>query len=246
MQTGGMTESEYVGTQRASVDEWMNGLGETRGDPGGGAAAGVMLAIAAALTAMIAGYTRPAAAGASGDGAKAPSDRRASDYASAVAALADERDAVLERAHELRVAALRLADDDAVASREFGGAFRLPKGDERDRAIRRGSVDGARSSAALGERAIGAVDDLQWLAQHANPALIADLAVACGALRAALTAARTNLSFDLAALTASGESLEQVHLEHPVLWGTVPRFDDAIARIDGITAAIDARAAPTD
>ncbi|UFS60926.1 cyclodeaminase/cyclohydrolase family protein [Subtercola endophyticus] len=219
-----MAKSEYAGTQRASVGEWMHGLGETRGDPGGGAAAGVMLAITAALTAMIAGYT----------------------HADTGSALADERDAVLERAHELRVAALRLADDDAVASREFGGAFRLPKGDERDRAIRHGSVDGARSSAALGERAIGAVDDLQWLAQNGNPALIADLAVACGALRAALTAARTNLSFDLAALTASGESLEQVRLEHPVLWGTVPRFDDAIARIDGITAAIDARAAPTD
>ncbi|WP_261167329.1 cyclodeaminase/cyclohydrolase family protein [Microbacterium sp. Marseille-Q6965] len=40
-----------------TIAEWIEGLAERRGDPGGGAAGGVMLAMGAALTAMVAAYT---------------------------------------------------------------------------------------------------------------------------------------------------------------------------------------------
>jgi formiminotetrahydrofolate cyclodeaminase len=181
-----------------------------------------MLAIAASLASMVAGYT------------DADGDRRA------------ELDAVLARARTLRQAALRLADDDSSAPEAFGAAFRLEPGPEREGAIQKASVEAAQASALLGERAIDAIDDLKWLAANGNPALIADVVVAFGALRAALTGARTNVSYDLSTLTSAGASLEQIRHEHPDLWATVKRLSAALDRIDGLTAEIDHRAAPTD
>ncbi|GAA2174698.1 hypothetical protein GCM10009784_14090 [Arthrobacter parietis] len=181
-----------------------------------------MLAIAASLTSMVAGYTDPGAE------------------------QGEQLERLLARAQELRRTALRLADDDAAASRAFGSAFRLNEGDERDRAIREASLGAARSSAMLGDHAIAAIDDLSWLAENGNKALIADVVVAFGALRAAVTGARTNVSFDLATLRSSGLTLEQVREQQPRLWAAVEKLDAAIVRIDEATAAVDHRAAPTD
>jgi len=217
-----MADSEAVTTQRSTVEDWTRALAESKGSPGGGAGTGVMLAIAASLTSMVAGYT------------EAEEARR------------PELDDVHARAHSLRETALRLADDDASASAAFGAAFRLEPGPEREDAIHRASVEAAKASALLGERAIDAINDLGWLASNGNPALIADVVVAFGALRAAVTGARTNVSFDLAALTSAGATLEQIREQHPALWATVEHLDAAVERIDGLTAGIDHRAAPTD
>jgi formiminotetrahydrofolate cyclodeaminase len=176
-----------------------------------------MLAVAASLTSMVAGYS---------DGA--------------------EVEAIRERARVLRHSALTLADEDATASRAFGAAFRLEKGPERDEAIRSASVDAARASAVLGEQAVTAIDDLAWLAHNGNPALVADVVVALGALRAAVAGARTNVSFDLGSLRSAGATLEDVRRQHPDLWRHVEQLTAALDRIDGLAAAIDDRAAPTD
>jgi formiminotetrahydrofolate cyclodeaminase len=217
-----MAGSEEVTTQHATVEDWTRALAESAGSPGGGAGTGVMLAIAAALTSMVAGYTE------AGDG------------------LREELAGLHARANSLREAALGLADDDASASEAFGAAFRLEPGPERETAIRQASEGAAKASAVLGERAMDAIGDLEWLASNGNPALIADVVVAFGALRAALTGARTNVSFDLAALTSAGAPLEQIREQHPALWATVKRLSTAVERIDGLTAGIDHRAAPTD
>lgn len=217
-----MADSEAVTTQCSTVEDWTRALAESNGSPGGGAGTGVMLAIAASLTSMVAGYTEPGEAQHAG------------------------LNALHARAHALREAALRLADDDASASAAFGAAFRLEPGPQREEAIHRASIEAAKASAVLGDRAIDAVEDLGWLASNGNPALIADVVVAFGALRAALTGARTNVSFDLAALTSAGATLEQIREQHPALWATVERLTAALDRIDALTAAIDHRAAPTD
>lgn len=217
-----MADSEEITTQHSTVQEWTRALGESVGSPGGGAGAGVMLAIAASLTSMVAGYT------------------------DAEGEQEDQLKDLLARAQDLRRTALHLADGDASASRAFGAAFRLDKGDERDRAIREASLVAARASAALGEHATDAISDLSWLADNGNKALIADVVVAFGALRAAVTGARTNVSFDLATLRSSGLTLEQVREQHPRLWAAVEKLDAAIERIDRVTAAVDDRAAPTD
>ncbi len=178
-----------------------------------------MLSIAASLTSMVAGYT------------EAEKNQQ------------EELAGIHSRARELRQTALQLADDDASASNAFGAAFRLDPGSEREKAIHRASVDAAKASAVLGERAIDAVEDLGWLASNGNPALIADVVVGFGALRAAITGARTNVSFDL---TSAGTDLEHVREEHPHLWDTVSRLSDALRRIDELTAGVDKKAAPTE
>ncbi len=215
----GVTGSRTT-THGSTVEQWMRGLAESTGSPGGGAAAGVMLAIALGLTSMVAGYSEPAE----------PEGELA---------------ALRGRARSRVDNALRLADDDASASEAFGSAFAREPGQEREDAIEKASLNAARASATLGDHAAEAIGDLEWLASHGNRALISDVTVAFGALRAAVVGARTNVSFDLAAAGSAGESLDQVRENHPALWATVKRFDAAIARIDRLTADIDDRAAPT-
>jgi formiminotetrahydrofolate cyclodeaminase len=216
-----MDSSEAVTTHDSTVDDWTRALAESTGSPGGGAGTGVMLAIAASLTSMVAGYS-----GKEDDGGRVAS--------------------IKERAQQLRREALKLADDDSTASRAFGAAFRLEPGPERDEAIRSASVEAAKASAVLGERAIEAIDDLAWLADKGNPALVADVVVAFGALRAAVAGARTNVSFDLGSLRSAGTSLKDVREQHPDLWANVERLTAALDRIDGLAARVDDRAAPTD
>ncbi|WP_224024129.1 cyclodeaminase/cyclohydrolase family protein [Arthrobacter sp. NicSoilC5] len=216
-----MEEAE-VTTQDSTVEEWTSALAESTGSPGGGAGTGLMLAVAASLTSMVAGYS-----GNGEDDGGEPAGIRA-------------------RARVLRREALKLADDDASASKAFGAAFRLEPGPERDEAIRRASLEAAASSAVLGERAIQAIDDLAWLATNGNRALVADVVVAFGALRAAVAGARTNVSFDLGSLRSAGATLEQVRQQQPDLWAAVEKLSEAMDRIDTLTADIDHRAAPTD
>ncbi|WP_416416830.1 cyclodeaminase/cyclohydrolase family protein [Paenarthrobacter aromaticivorans] len=214
-----MESSQEITTQGSTVEDWTKALAESSGSPGGGAGTGVMLAIAASLASMVAGYT------------EAPGQQLADLHA---------------RARSLRETALKLADDDATASKAFGAAFRLDPGPEREEAVHRASVDAAKASAVLGDHAIEAIEDLGWLATNGNPALIADVVVGFGALRAAIAGARTNVSFDLGSLRSAGATLDEIKEKHPDLWATVGRLSDALDRIDQLVAAVDGKAAPTD
>lgn len=217
-----MDDSAAVTTSGSTVEDWTRALAESTGSPGGGAGTGLMLAVAASLTSMVAGYTED------DGGARGKVPR------------------IRERAQALRAEALKLADEDATASQAFGAAFRLEPGQERDEAVRAASVEAAKASAELGDRAIAAVDDLAWLAENGNRALVADVVVAFGALRAAVAGARTNVSYDLGALRSDGSTLEDIRAQHPDLWSTVERLTSALDRIDALAAGIDDRAAPTD
>ncbi|AWB85644.1 cyclodeaminase/cyclohydrolase family protein [Mycetocola zhujimingii] len=217
-----MNDRAKVSATTSTIEDWTDALARATGSPGGGAASGVMLAMAYALTSMVAGYTEV-------DGP-----------------LKQELDALKDRAVAGRRAALHLADEDAAASKSFGSAFRLEPGEERENAIREASVTAAETSADLGRTGADAVGDLEWLAQHGNPALVADVAVACGALRAAVAGARTNMSFDLGSLTAGGESLDDVRKQHPALWETAQQLDELLGRIDRLTADIEGKAVPAE
>ena len=217
-----MENSAAVSARSSTIEAWTEALAQSTGSPGGGAASGVMLSIAYALTSMVAGYT------------EVDEDRQS------------ELDALKERATTGRETALRLADQDASASKSFGQAFRLEPGDARKEAIREASVEAAESSADLGRTGAEAVGDLEWLAEHGNPALVADIAVACSALRAGVAGARTNMSFDLGSLPSGGETLDDVRRQHPLLWKTVQDLDVVLARIDSLSARIEGRATPPE
>ncbi|HWR85736.1 MAG TPA: cyclodeaminase/cyclohydrolase family protein [Rhodoglobus sp.] len=156
----------------------------------------------------------------------------AAGLTSMVAGYSDDA-AMVERARALQREALRLADADAAASAEFGAAFR----EGSQEAIRDASLGAARSSAELGSLALDALADLEHLAGHGKPSLVADVAVAFAALRAALAGARTNLGYDLAEATDHDEG--RTHSSE-----LVRRLADAIGRVDRSVAAIDDRAVP--
>ncbi|EMQ98189.1 cyclodeaminase/cyclohydrolase family protein [Paeniglutamicibacter gangotriensis] len=217
-----MDDTEEATTQNSTVEQWTKALARSTGSPGGGAGAGLMLAVAASLTSMVAGYTEPE------EHTRAQLSR------------------IRDQAQVLRTDALRLADEDASASRAFGAAFRLEPGPDRESAISRASIEAAKASAVLGMRAIDAIDSLAWLAVHGNRALVADIVVAFGSLRATVTGARTNVSFDLAALSSGGGTPELTRQQHPSLWATVGALNAALDRIDALTGEIDHLAAPTD
>ncbi|QJU54889.1 cyclodeaminase/cyclohydrolase family protein [Herbiconiux sp. KACC 21604] len=187
--------------------DWTAALAEPHGDPGGGAASAVMLSMAAALTSMTAGY---AAAERFGD---APDD-----------AEWEERRGVIERrARKLRARALELADADAAVSGAFAPAYSIDDRREREEAVAQVSAAATRTSQLIGEAALALPDDLEWLARHGNPALLADVAVARSALRGALCGARTNLTAD------GGDELTADER------ASLARFDEAIARLDART-----------
>ncbi|MCP2032111.1 formiminotetrahydrofolate cyclodeaminase [Okibacterium sp. HSC-33S16] len=217
-----MDDSTPASARSATIESWTAALAQSTGAPGGGAASGVMLSITYALTSMVAGYT------------EVDDDSQA------------ELDAVKRRAANGRERALELADADASASKSFGRAFRIEPGEDRKEAIRDASLDAAQSSADLGAQGAAAVDDLEWLARHGNPALIADIAVACGALRAAVAGARTNASFDLGALPSNGQPLTDVREQHPHLWKDVEELTAVLDRIDRLTAEVENRATPAE
>ncbi|HJX77092.1 cyclodeaminase/cyclohydrolase family protein [Glutamicibacter sp.] len=207
----------------STITGWLNALSISDGAPGGGAACGIMLAIAASLTSMVCGYTST------------------EDHEQQVTlSLIDSR------AKELKDKALKLGDQDAAVTNAFGAAFRMEQGPDRQQAVKDASIQAAKASAALGELAITAIADLQWLAEYGNRALIADVAVALGALRAAVTGARTNVSFDLSKVATDHTDLAEVRDAHPQLWQMVQQLTGAQEEIDRIAEGIDHRAAPTD
>jgi formiminotetrahydrofolate cyclodeaminase len=199
----------------STVAEWAAGLAAAHGNPGGGAAAGVMLSFAAALVSMVAGYTE------ADRYADAPEDDE----------WERQRSSVAGRARDIRHRALALADADAAVSGGFGAAFRHEPGPERDEAVREASLAASRSSEDLGDAALPLIDDLEWVQERGNPALRADVVVAEAALRAALVAARANLSNDLHAMI-SAEADGHDDPARPALEAAIDRFDAGITRLE--------------
>jgi formiminotetrahydrofolate cyclodeaminase len=153
-----------------SLDAWLDRLSQRGGEPGGGAASGVMLAIGAALLHMVAAYT--------------PDDERAQRSG--------------RRAVELRVDALRAAEDDGVRSAALGVALAEDASPARDARIVDTGTAGAESSATLVGIGAALAAELRVLADRGNPHLIADVAVAAEAIGAGLGGALTNLRSCLA------------------------------------------------
>lgn len=153
----------------APLDDWLAALAQPNGAPGGGAACGVILALSAGLLHMVAEYTR---------------DPRATPIAA--------------RVTDARAAALRAAEADGERSADFGAALALAQDDpQRDDRVARSALAASESSVALGDVGSGIVPDLDVLAEVANPAVRADLAIAADALALGISGAAINLRADL-------------------------------------------------
>ena len=144
------------------LDDWLDALSRPRGSPGGGAASGVMLAIAASLMSMVGGYS--------------DDDPRAAD--------------IVDRLARQRAEALRAVEADGVVSSSFGAALALPSDDpSRDERVRNAAVEAARSAAQVGVIGVAMLRDVRVLVEAGNPHIVVDLAVAAEALRAGLSGA---------------------------------------------------------
>jgi len=202
-------------TVRSPLPDWLTGLAAPHGNPGGGAAGAVALAMAAALCEMVAGY--PPVGDSDGD---------------ALAVIA-------ERGRQSREHALVLADADGDASIAFAEAYRLPEGSERAAAVTAASLAAADSAAAVARKAIALSELVLELEVVGPPILWSDVAIAAALVRTAIVSARVNIGVDVAAVDAAqvnGHGADTSYL--------ITLLDEcaaAIARLDGTLERLDAR-----
>lgn len=161
------------------MDDWFDALSRPTGSPGGGAASGVMLAIAASLMSMVGGYS--------------DDDPRASER--------------LDPLTGRRVEALRAVEADGVVSARFGAALALPSDDQsRDERVREAAVEAAESAAQVGGIGVRMLRDVRVLVEAGNPHIAVDLAVAAEALGAGLSGASLNIRANLQIARRHGSS----------------------------------------
>ncbi|MEH3088590.1 MAG: cyclodeaminase/cyclohydrolase family protein [Microbacterium arborescens] len=168
----------------ATVEDFLAALARDQGDPGGGAAAAVVTAIAASLGQMVCRYSP------------------------------DETAAVVagRRLGDLRTRAMAAAQHDATASGGLGAALRPAEPGaeaERDRRIVVAATRAATTSALVGAVALAVWDQLRVVADVGDRHLSADVAVAAGAVAAGLGGAATNLRGGLTLLAAHGDAAEE-------------------------------------
>ncbi len=164
-----------------ALDAVLDALARDQGDPGGGAASGIMTAISAALAQMVCRYTRDA----------------------------PETDAIDRRLGALRARAVIAAERDAKASGALGVALRPagPAGsDDRSRRIVTAATTAVETSAELGAVSLAVWHELMTVAAVGNRHLLADVAVAADAVAAGLGGAVTNLRGGLALVEAHGDA----------------------------------------
>lgn len=163
-----------------TIEGFLSQLAAKVPAPGGGAAAGLEAAQAAALLAMVARYS---------DGPK---------YAEHAALIAH----VLAEADKLTAEALALAQADADAFAAVADAYKLPKDTEQAKQARSKAIAGALAGAARPPAdVIGAALRLAELAEELLPAgnrnVLTDVAAAAEAARAAASTARVNVEVNL-------------------------------------------------
>ena len=196
-----------------TIGDFLGQLGARVPAPGGGAAAALQAAMAAALLGMVARYT---------------SGARYAEHEQTIGHIITEAD-------ELRGIALRLADADADAFTAVTEAYRLPRegaGEEaaRAEAVHRALVNAAWPPAQVISLAEVVVNIAEALAAIGNRNVISDVAAAAEAARAAAATARVNIEINLADISDEQASMEII--------AQAGKADDVIARASRITAAV--------
>jgi glutamate formiminotransferase/formiminotetrahydrofolate cyclodeaminase len=122
-----LVEGKVRAAQGPTLDGWIDELASVEPAPGGGSAAALAGALAAALVAMVGRLT---------------SSRKA------YAAVAEEFKGVTEEAERLRMELRRLVDEDAESYKGVMAAYKLPKGTEAEIKARTEAIDRALLAAA--------------------------------------------------------------------------------------------------
>jgi len=159
-----------------TVQQFIDDLASSSPTPGGGSAAAVSGAMAASLAEMVCNLT-------------VGKDR--------YAAVEDEMREHREQLAALRETLLELADDDAAAFDDVMAAFRMPKGDERSRAIQDASKHAAEIPMETAEHCMTVLEHAAPVAQKGNQNSVTDAGTAALLAHAALHAALYNVRINL-------------------------------------------------
>jgi formiminotetrahydrofolate cyclodeaminase len=167
-----------------SIGGWLDALASSAPAPGGGAAAALEAAMAAALLEMVCNLTigRPA-------------------YAEHDATTTSIRD----RATSLRADALGLAQEDAEAFGAVIAAYKLPKDSDDEAASRTRTIQSTLVAAAgvarsTADVAVQLLDLVERVVPIGNVNVIFDAAAAAGAARAAIQTSLLNIDANLASI----------------------------------------------
>jgi formiminotetrahydrofolate cyclodeaminase len=202
-----------------SIGGWLDQLASSAPAPGGGAAAALETAMAAALVEMYCNLTvgKPAYA----------------EHEATITALRD-------RAGEIRADALLLAAEDAASFQAVIDAYRLPKEPWSEAERRRERIQSALAAAAdVPRRTAAAATEILDLAETAVPLgninVVSDAAAAAGAARAALQTALLNIDANRALIEDPALGAE--------LAAVAAGIEHQLVRADGIVEAARVRAA---
>ncbi|WP_405585909.1 cyclodeaminase/cyclohydrolase family protein [Streptomyces sp. NBC_01190] len=201
-----------------TISGYLERLAAREPAPGGGAAAALHAAQAAALLGMVARYT-------TGD---------------KYAAHAEEVAAIIVEVDRLRERALELAVEDAAAFTAVTEGYKLPRADDgqkaaRSQAIADALVGAARPPAAVIGLAAGLVSLAEQLLPYGNPNVVTDIAAATEAARAAATTARVNVEINLGGIKDAAVRAE--------LTASADEVDALAARAEAVTGAVRERIA---
>jgi methenyltetrahydrofolate cyclohydrolase len=159
-----------------TVDAWLADLAAKQPTPGGGGAAALHAAIAAALLGMVTAYTT----------GKKWADREASMLK------------LNKEVEGLRKKALGLIAADAAAFAKVGAAYALPieKEAAREAAIQKSLVGAAKPPFQVVKLATRLIEIAQEITETSNPNVISDVAVAATTAAAAIESAIVNIEIN--------------------------------------------------
>ncbi|WHT19721.1 cyclodeaminase/cyclohydrolase family protein [Crossiella sp. CA-258035] len=205
------------------VEDWLSRLASAGPAPGGGAAAAMHAAMAAALVEKVCNFTigRPGYA----------------EHESLVRRVCQE-------ASELRRQAVELADADARAFTSVTEAYKLPTNGEHERMARSAAIQGALVMAAAvpvrtAEVASRVLELVERIIGRSNTAVLSDLAVSASSSGAALASASVHVEVNRTSIN-SPEVAER-------LGDAVAKIEEAIENAHRISAEVReriSRAAP--
>ncbi|MDQ7829107.1 MAG: cyclodeaminase/cyclohydrolase family protein [Armatimonadota bacterium] len=208
------------------VGAWLEQLASRAPAPGGGSAAALAGAQAAALVAMVARLTLPA---------EAAESRQAGQAAAGAADAPAEAAGALADAERLRAALVRAADEDARAFEAVMAAYRLPRSTDEERARRREAVQAALHMATAvplrtAAAAVEVLETARRLAPVANPHAASDLGVAAHLAAAAAEGALLNVAINLKGLR-DGEEVDRLRREAAEVRRRAQALREAVVRV---------------
>lgn len=192
------------------IGDWLTALAAPHPEPGGGAAAGLVIATGAALVAMTAGYAEGSAAA-----------------------------GILEAATRARGDALAAAEHDGRMSAALVAAFRSPEDEPgRAAAIIEVTVRAADASAGLVDIASALAAPLAWLETHGAPRVAPDVAVAARLLACGVRAAAVNIRCDTSSAQDAGAGEPVTARLEAALAGALEAAQTLEALADRVTATL--------